>query len=212
MKIIKVSKTEPYKDSNGEHLVCRGKLVLIKDFSNSKVEKIEDGFGYKHIERPIIISEVEPIEIGDKVAHNEYGFGTVISPKATGKFWIVKFDNIGYNLTVIGIFKILALPENFSSEHLQDIADGKLKDGDQVFVECGYYQDNSTGWEYSVSIPSHYFIKSNNNYVQLFSPKKEGGWEEFFLLMPVLHDREITRIEMIDWANKHFNPPIKKVI
>lgn len=35
-----------------------------------------------------------------------------------------------------GFYKILALPEHFSSKHLQDIVDGKMKDGMTVLLEC----------------------------------------------------------------------------
>lgn len=33
-------------------------------------------------------------------------------------------------------FKILALPEHFSPQQLQDIVDGKLKEGQKILLEC----------------------------------------------------------------------------
>lgn len=75
--------------------------------------------------KPIIISETEKIESGDWVlggpgdeAHNEIW-------QWDGDSYISDEDN-----------KILALPEHFSPQQLQDIVDCKSKEGDKVLVEC----------------------------------------------------------------------------
>lgn len=74
--------------------------------------------------KPILISETEKIE--------EYE-------------WIYdKFGTLGYDVFQCSFaypnkgryYKILALPEHFSPQTLQDIVDRKLNDGDKVYVEC----------------------------------------------------------------------------
>jgi hypothetical protein len=64
----------------------------------------------------IIISKTEEVLKGDQYRgffkYNKQGFG-IIYP-----------------------YKILALPKHFSDKHLQAIVDGKLKDGDEVYVKC----------------------------------------------------------------------------
>jgi len=37
--------------------------------------------------------------------------------------------------------KVLALPEQFSEETLQDIVEGNLKDGDEVYLECNIHEE-----------------------------------------------------------------------
>lgn len=88
--------------------------------------------------KPIIISETEKIEVGDWVYNSKSG-GVYRAD-----------DNTLYALkTEQFIYKILALPENFSPKHLQAIVDGKMKDGDKVLVECErvFYPSQGHGTE-----------------------------------------------------------------
>lgn len=109
---VKVKQTETYKDSQGEHIVCKGKLIIpMRDNNN-------DGKGWL---KPIIISETEKIEVDDW----GYGMDGLFEYKGSVNIDGGRLPN-----------KVLALPEHFSPKHLQAIADGKLKDGDKVYVEC----------------------------------------------------------------------------
>lgn len=117
---VKVTNTVSHKTSQGDVLVTKGKLVLIH------VKPGEDGFFMKNgVFKPIIISETEKIEGGDWYYANKTLF------KADEKLYEGNDPN-----TVKNQFKILALPEHFSPKQLQAIVDGKLKDGDEVYVEC----------------------------------------------------------------------------
>ena len=135
MEHIKVNTAE--KRRNG--IACKGKLVMIP-----ATDKVDDNYAIitdKGWVKPIIISETEPFDAGDIIAHNEYGLGKVISRKGTGQYWICEFKSKrkkskSKSKTVIGIFKVLAFSDNFSPNQLNMIADGKLRDGDDVMVEC----------------------------------------------------------------------------
>lgn len=73
--------------------------------------------------KPILISRTENIEHGDLIYDNIFG--------------ILKYplDNEGVYARE-RFYKILALPENFSTQLIKDIIDGKFKHGDNVLVEC----------------------------------------------------------------------------
>lgn len=135
----KVSNTEKYSDSQGEHVVCKGKLILINDedwhtvYSNEQLKARR-----KRENLPIIISETEDIEEGDWV------YDALENPK-----W--QLDQVEELIPSKDIFyckkggcaelirgwnKVLALSEHFSDKHLQAIVDGKMEDGDEVLVEC----------------------------------------------------------------------------
>lgn len=73
--------------------------------------------------KPILISETEKIEVGDWYLYN----GQI--SQRTRKNPDAEYPSSHYK-------KILALPEHFSPKHLQAIVDGKLKDDDEVYVEC----------------------------------------------------------------------------
>lgn len=142
----KVKKVDSYEDSQGKHIVAKGKLILIKDTrdtctglircikdrkamfpeDNCKVGDICIGrnissgvFGFWEPIKPIIISETEETEVGDWVYHHVKG---TYQAKVDGNY--------------CNCFKILVLPEQFTKAHLQAIIDSKMKDGDEVYVEC----------------------------------------------------------------------------
>ena len=94
----KVSKTEAYTDPQGEHIVCRGKLVLIKSKYVPDGNVYVNSIGYKSI----IISETEPIK------------ATFEKP-----LWVYDcrkdMDGFIHQITCsiekhLGVYKIIALP------------------------------------------------------------------------------------------------------
>lgn len=160
MKATKIAKTE----TEGEHIVCKGKLILINKFPQSVSKyafKSSNGMWMD----AIIISETEEIEDGEDIYH--------IPTKTLNKF--VKGD--------MHCHKVLALPENFSPKHLRAIADGKLKDGDEVFVQCEKYLTKVSEWQRF----GDWEIKLNkDNHIKIFFGNKN-----------------IDAIEMAD-SNRHY--------
>ena len=121
----KVSTIQKYSDSQGEHVVCEGELTLLNGSTNNHRIKIDiNGDACFRYYNPIIISENEEIEVGDKV----YYAGEII-------IWS-QADEDGWNKKKLRPYKILAFPEHFSNKHLQAIIDGKMKDGDEVLIKC----------------------------------------------------------------------------
>lgn len=92
--------------------------------------------------KPVLISKTEKIEVGDWYLNSE------------DELFMCGRDASEYIVVGIGCRKVLALPEYFSLQQLQDIVDGKLKDGDKVLVECETFKihpewDKPIGAEYS---------------------------------------------------------------
>lgn len=153
-KATKVKVVESFKDSQSEHLVCRDKLVLVKgEIENHSL--IVNG----NIMYPIIISETEKIEVGDK-----YYCDGIIYNEAFEK-----------NLDCKDNKKILALPEHFSPKQLQAIVNGKIKDGDEVFIECDgvVYVTKNDILDSNKTAIREYWIKLTNNQIKLFPIKQK---------------------------------------
>jgi len=144
----KVKNTEPYKDAQADTIVCKGKLICGNVGSFSKLMDIEELRGKL---RPIIISQNETIEFGDKY----YGIDNNIHTFENGCYYSDEAR------------KILAIPENFSPKHLQAIVDGKLKDGAEVFLECERVVCKSASG--GVYPKNEFKIKLNkDNHIKLF--------------------------------------------
>lgn len=111
-----VTDTVSHKTSQkGDSVVCaKGKLILIKPNYLSSRGIMQN--------QPIIISETEKISDDEKING--------------GIFYDSHYKNIRNDYVGLSNHKILALPENFSEKQNQAIADGKLKDGDEVLIEC----------------------------------------------------------------------------
>ncbi len=204
MKHIKVEKTEYHTNSQGWHVVVKGRLVFVKtkDFKAPlKIGKLLPEIIFASAEHsgewsdllPIIISETEKINIGDQ----RYGEGMIMDTSINEEFSMRNNKGI-WN-------KILALPENFSHKHLCAIVDGKLKDGQDVFVECEIKAFDKNHNEIIFGIEEgDYTTKSifldSDGHVKLFPVKIEidydklakstdareelKSWEEVFSLPP----------------------------
>lgn len=98
--------------------------------------------------KPILISRTEKIEEGDWYYYNKL---------------LIKCENIDLvnivNVTKGKCFKILVLPEHFSPQQLQDIVDGKLKEG-KCLVECEV-DGKMINKTFPASVRDRYFIKLN---------------------------------------------------
>lgn len=118
----KVKQTEEYSDSQGTHLVHKGKLILPH---NKTINYIGKRIGNKLTGNswvPIIISETEEIEAGE--------WAYRISSK------VIKQLSKNSNWHGCGWRKILAFPEQLSNKQLQAIASTKIKNGNEVLIKC----------------------------------------------------------------------------
>jgi hypothetical protein len=145
--------------------VTEGKLVLIPCVVGiNGLGVVVDGKHY----HSIIISETEKIEVGD----DYYDIITKKIAKCEEQDISDYFNDLSIKRTR---FKILALPEHFSHEHLQMIVDGKLKDGDKVFVECEWIKQHGM-WKKEVYGSK---IKlDSSNYITLYLKKKKTVYTE----------------------------------
>jgi hypothetical protein len=170
MSQVKVNQVESFKDSQTNTTVCKGKLVIIpSDFGD--VNNTSNGLFTKPYvftipkkgelnmaSKALIISETEEIEEGNNI----YTFEESDFPNMSKCINLKRF-NLG---DPKAWRKVLVLSEQFSPKHLQAIVDQKLKDGDEVYVEC-----------YKVLNTDIIKGKDFNNYIlkpiKLFPVKKE---------------------------------------
>ena len=112
------------------HTVAEAQLVLVDNIKHSDNSEGRQAIvnHSKDWYKPILISLTEDLQKGDCSYSKEFGLDS------EGSIKDLKFPF--YIDATYQSFKILALPEHFSSKHLQAIVDGKLKDGDKVLIEC----------------------------------------------------------------------------
>ena len=159
---VKVNNTQKYSDSQGEHIVCEGKLIEVEVFKSDKL-------------RFIIISETEEIEVGDHfiwIDSLEQGIKKAIPMDVYIASNEIPIDLIGETGR-----KILALPEHFSNKHLQAIVDGKMKDGDKVLIKCKeYWEERNVGIppkKHKTHFPDDYQTHlDQQNHITLFPVKQ----------------------------------------
>lgn len=185
----KANSTVSLKTSQGDVKAFIGKLLIIRilevfdkigdfcDHSNGGFIIINEqivndlkhlNFAKKYYKKaiPIIISETQRIETGDYFIDPK---NPVISEPAR-QIDIDTIRNHG-----LKFYKILALPSNLSSRHLQAIVDNKMKDGDEVYVQC-----KRIGYQHM----SADFVELDfNNHVTLHKVEKKLYTEEEMLNM-----------------------------
>jgi len=126
---IKVQKTRKVEiPQNGTVQCIEGKLVVLGSTEQplDECNDEQDLSIWRSSIKPIIISETEMIAkddityggLGDEF---EIGIYKDKYPCKAGKFHT---------------WKVLVLPEHFTFNQLQDIIDGKMKDGDKILVQC----------------------------------------------------------------------------
>jgi hypothetical protein len=106
-------------------IVAKGKLVFINCDRPAKENPNNEELPLYHSTlnkwlKPIIISETQEIKEGD-----------------------LRYDVLNEHIIqLLDSYKILALPEQLSPEIIQDIVEGKLKDGDEVYLQCETVNQN----------------------------------------------------------------------
>ena len=170
----KVKNTQKYSDSQGEHIVCKGKLVLIRKKipQGGKIPK-PDGVNRIYDDNyqldPIIISETEEIIEGDKALYKD-SFGYLIftlKTKDADRYW---WEEGSCSRVENEVYKILALPEHFSDKHLQAIVDGKVKEG-KVLVKCFLYGEKLIGAD-DPKYKDYKIYLNQQNHITLFPAKQ----------------------------------------
>lgn len=127
----KVSNAQKYEDSQVNCVVVPAKLIFVKadkDEEHKDYVSSNQKEGFGELEKPILISETEEIEIGDTIYNSHTG--DIL------KGWTNDHVNDWW-------YKVLALPEYFSDKHLQAIVDGKMEEG-EVLVKCEVMEEPVT--------------------------------------------------------------------
>lgn len=185
---VKVSLTQLYKDSQTEAIVCNGKLMLICDqrylpeigmlgwsktngyfICKQKFTKDQKDLHEICVVLPVIFSPLETIEPSDRWINT-------INPILGVQLATAEdIKHISGN-DIIHCRKVLAVTENLSTKHLQAIVDGKLRDGDEVFVACCISlpaQDGTDAYEYFVAHNGYSQITLFNSKHKVFSSEEK---------------------------------------
>lgn len=203
---IKVKNVIPY----GEGLGCKGKLILIKKWIDGLATSKE-----KFKFTIVIISETETIEVGDNALFihyylsGEFTVGGIVEKIVDGIIYF-KGNTTGYSIKPLGgksCYKVLAFPENISPETIKDVENGKLKDGEEVFVECEKQMMEEHSFDYVAYDEgegdisgTRIIIKLNkDNHIQLFPVKKESN------ILDLLNNANVVDLLVIchEEAKKH---------
>ena len=113
---------------------------------------------------PIIISDTDRINVGDVYAMNLDGW-VIMYPCQDA----AEAERCNSHYSISGnCKKILALPENISSKHLDQISEGKLKDGDSIFI--GRMTITSNGHEALGGTMSREFLYRLGFHEELIAP------------------------------------------
>lgn len=135
--------------------------------------------------KPILVSRTEKIEDGDWV-YDEFVKNVPTNEglisQATGEHFEEGKFHDGYH------FKILALPEHFSPSQLQDIVDGKLKEG-KCLVECEW-----TGGVYCAGVQTNSYQIKLNPHITLYPvEKKMYTIEDMFSYIGLWIQKDVVR-------------------
>ena len=109
-----------------------GKHVFVIDAPNDLLGRFDYANppeAFEPLIKPIMVSDTEKIHEGD-LYFNEIGNEISELKKSN---WISRLFKTEPDLFYCK--KILAMPENFSPEHIKDIIDSKISDGDILFIE-----------------------------------------------------------------------------
>lgn len=221
---------------HGHKLVCKGKLILIDGREQKGDSLVLYGKGHY---QPVIISETEEIEDWDTVLVNKSttdipDYHIEIFKVAVFIAGILEGRNeyifkSGYSTTHLDACKkIIAMPENFSSQTLQDIIDGKLKDGDELFIRCEnqYFEHQ----KYRDQNHCGNCAREWDNYLSKMKCREKEGeyqvmlWDNFVDVIAVNNiswtgvafsiinsNIDITQFgQIMKFLRENYNPPTKK--
>lgn len=207
--------------SIGNKIFAKGKLIFKESQHNALFSitpyntislNVLIGKGYE----PIIISETEKIEVGDYFIGGtmNLGFDNIEQCKKKNDFLEIIRDKDGFAHTFWK--KILVLPENFSQEQLQMIVEGRLKDGDEVLVECEevcpHYNGKHIGRDCSCKSGFVYIIKLNSQNQISLQKVEENNWnsiiEEYNRKNGKIYDT--PTLHFIAYLEENFHPSKRK--
>lgn len=218
----KVQRTQEVKTSYGDYKnCCKGKLVIMQTdkplgvgllaqsksipekftvLNHATVEAFKNtSYGWQIVE-PIIIAHIDE--------RPSFGKGITLDCMVYDSHYKVIKD---YQVGLSG-YKILAMPENISPKQLQAIADGKLKDGDEVLVGCGA---KVTDDEYKYT-PDELFEEKHisynveldlKGYVTLHKAEDET-WDDIYTRINTIEFN--SKIEVFNFLKKHYQSPKRK--
>jgi len=222
----KVTTTENYEDAQGKHIVKRGRLVLLRNediypedgmIGSNNVFPL---FMWTHLHTNAIKNNtfveyvntalIQPIIISDEQQSDLNAGDSILFTYHNGNQEICKYvEDDGYGMGVISFngermtirysstCRIIALPQHFSPKHLQAIVDGKIKDGDEVLVECENFKTNNHLYPHSSNkeFDDNFIIKLNqSNHIKLFRVDKDDNLLSDILAVTEIQEKKLNSL------------------
>lgn len=166
--------------------------------------------------KPILISETEVKKEGDQVLSDNHEIFTIdlIRDNSLRKIFF-KEGTYCTDKEFDTFYKVLALPEHFSPKLLQDIVDGKLKEGDRVLVECEdnmylhkgsgkYWEDEPVMMKKYLDRPEKYVKLNSSGHITLHKLE-----EKKYELNFIRHITGFSIPEINEKYDKWFNANVK---
>lgn len=184
MNLIKVNTVSPHTDSINKIYTwgCDGKLVFVKYSEENEREipyAVFEDESENQAYQPIIISETEKIEKGNYCFWNSKVYKCIKKEIIFGTPQITLDPDI--EITESEAKKVLALPEDFPRSIILDIIDGKLKNGDCVFIECEAIEIPSPDdIKYKTGYGLYVIKLDSDNHINLIGSERRNlyGWRE----------------------------------
>jgi hypothetical protein len=193
MEHVKVRNTEIHKTSQGDHLVCRGRLILARDggaphdgdlaWSESMGHFVYQGPATNYASRvcrviAAVVSDAEAIRAGE-LMYVEGG--------------VSKIERAGWDMAPCGTCqKVLALGKNLSERHVEAICAGTLRHGDLVMVKCDRKYLTPTGdvvdYQYDDETPIGVVRLDACDHIRMFrtsqaaASESDAAWELYGML------------------------------
>ena len=213
----KVKNIQVYKDSQGEHIITKGILLLIKISTINKswnvgqlcaTGKNKDNYfisthqidnnvvedrGYVLI-KPVIISDTEDIEIGDTALDIRDNTLFLVEDELSNHW---QNGNMQYQKSYCK--KVLVESENFSPKHIQAIISYKLKHQSVVNIKCS---------------TDHKIALSKDGHISLFHSEQVANWSVFYdEVKPLLQKYHLDVLDTSALfrilADDGYNAPVK---
>ncbi len=199
MSYIKLPSTA-VQDNDTKQTICSGKLVIVH--MNGQIANLQ----------PLIISESETVNVGDKALVD---YKTIVTIKDNDDLHGYTYHNDDKSLV-----KIIVLPEQMPDSVLMDIVEGELMHGDDVYVEVYRRGLNSDRVDADLTggilmeVHDYYTPRLNYGKANIIKIEKLKNWQNFYdEVKPLLEKYHLNNLDscallkILDEAG--YNPPVK---
>ena len=139
--LVPIKGEDAFNDPNIKNYVISGEL-------GGRLHRNIPNFGLGNYHKPIIISETEEIKKHeDKILYKD----KILKVSKNRGLYLSVYEFSEIDIRTDLTKKIIALPEQLSPKTIQDIIEGKIKNGDEIYLECETFPVNNLGNEITIA-------------------------------------------------------------